>query len=228
MEIQLFTEITTEEALQQLEANGQKYTGLYVDMENKDERVYVKNQAALIKDLLKKLDRARIDKAKEFKSKVEDEAKSIRERLEEANKPFTDLIDTYTIERKKVLDAKKAKEEAEAFAKQIEQDHEFALLMNDKFDSEREQREAERKRQQEEHDARIAAEAVERERLYREEQERKAAEEQAKREADKEHKATVNRDAMNAIMRLGVSEGQAKAIVIAIAKNEVPNVFIAY
>ena len=65
MSITLFKEITTEEALSKLEADGKKYTGLYVDMEDKEQRKYVKDSAALIIGLLKKVDRARIDKSKD-------------------------------------------------------------------------------------------------------------------------------------------------------------------
>ena len=82
MSIVLFNDITTEETLRQLEATGDKYKDLYVDMNEKEQRKYVKDSASVINDMLKKLDRARIDKSKEYKAKVEAEAKSIREQTQ--------------------------------------------------------------------------------------------------------------------------------------------------
>jgi len=60
MEIAIFKEVTTESALIELEAEGKKYDGLYVDMDKAPERKYVKDKAAFIAGLLKKLDRTRI------------------------------------------------------------------------------------------------------------------------------------------------------------------------
>lgn len=136
MSIVLFKEITTEEALAQLEAEGVKYTGLYVDMEDKKQRKYVKDSAALINGLLKKVDRARIDKSKEFKVNVEAEAKNITARLEEANKPFSLLIDAHNDKRKALLAEEKriaeAKEAARlaAIAQALrDEHHEMAILL---------------------------------------------------------------------------------------------------
>ncbi len=50
----------------------------------------------------------------------------------------------------------------------------------------------------------------------------------AKRAADVEHKKKINGQALAGITKLGVSEEHAKAIVIAIAKGEIPNVTIKY
>lgn len=135
MSIVLFKEITTEEVLIGLEADGQKYTGLYVDMEDKKQRKYVKDSAALINGLLKKIERARIDKSKEYKINVEAEAKSITARLEEANKPFSLLIDAHNDKRKAELAEEKRLAEVKEAARlavvaQAERDehHEMAIL----------------------------------------------------------------------------------------------------
>ncbi len=62
------------------------------------------------------------------------------------------------------------------------------------------------------------------------EAEKKAEQEQAKeREANKKHRAKINNLAFNAISFLGrISESNAKVIVEAIAKGEIPNVKILY
>ncbi len=130
MNIAIFEEITTEEALLALEADGIKYTGLYCDMDNAKERKYVKESAALIAGLIKKVDRARIDKAAEYKVSVEGQAKIITERLQTANKPFSLLIDAHKEKRAAELAAEKAEQEAQALRIQIEADHNEAIMLD--------------------------------------------------------------------------------------------------
>jgi hypothetical protein len=235
MSVVIFKDVTQEDILVELEANGKKYEGLYVDMKNKDERKYVKDQASTIKDMLKKLDRARIDKSKDYKVKVEAEAKSIRERLEEANKPFTLLIDEYNEERAKILAAEKAEKKAKEDALQLLADHELAILMNEKFDLEFEQREAEKARLEQarldeiERQKQEAAEQARREEIARQEAEKKREEEaKAKREANIAHISGVRTLAKEALIELGITEEQAKIIVIAIHNRTIPNVTINY
>ena len=128
MEVSIFNEITTNEILVDLEAEAKKYEGLYVDMDNKEERKYVKDKAVLISSLLKTLDRARIDKSKDYKILVESEAANIKGRLEDANKPFTLLIDEHKEKRAKELAKIKEIEDRKALAEQIEADHESAIM----------------------------------------------------------------------------------------------------
>ena len=132
-EVVLFNAITTEEAVKQFEDNAKEYTGLYVDLNNADERRYVKDKAQAIKDVRKKLERARIDLPADYKAKVQSEFQSIDDRLIEANKPFTLLIDDYNAERAKILAEEKAEKQAIIDAEQKEADHELALLLNDKI-----------------------------------------------------------------------------------------------
>ena len=178
--ITIFNEVATSEVIEALKAEGAKYAGLYVDMNDPKQRKYVKDNASSIKELKKKVDRKRIDVVKEFKIRVEKEAASITEDLNIANLPFESLIDEYTIERKKVLDAEKADRDARELAAQIEIDHEFGLLMNDKFDSDKVAKENERIA----YEAKLKADAVI-EATEKAEAEKKAAlqrEEQAKQD----------------------------------------------
>ena len=131
MEISIFKQITTEEALIELECEAEKYNGLWCDMNNKEERKYVKDKAQFISSLLKALDRARIDTAKDYKLKVESEAPLIKLRLEAANLPFQTLIDEHKAERAKILAAEKAVVDAEIAAKQLVDDHEQAIMMDE-------------------------------------------------------------------------------------------------
>ena len=128
--IVIFKEITTNEVLLELEAESKKYEGLHVDMEDREQRKFVKDKASLVSGILKKLDRARIDESKSYKVKVEKEALDIKERLEIINLPFTALIDAHKAERAAILAEEKAIREAKELAIQIEIDHEDAIQYN--------------------------------------------------------------------------------------------------
>lgn len=161
MQITIFKELTTEDYLVELENKAAEYEGLYVDMNNAAERKFVKDKAHDIQQLLKKIDRKRIDESKEYKLKVEAEAKAISERLESANAPFQFLIDQHKAERAKILAAEKAEREAIELAQQIEVDHEDAINLNKLFDLEKAE---EARKAKEEHD-KMVAEIAEQERV---------------------------------------------------------------
>ena len=231
----LFSGLTTDEKLAQLEAEGEKYQGLYVDMADKEQRKFVKDQASLVNDLLKKLDRKRIDLSKQYKAQVEAEAKEIKLRLERANSPFTALIDEWNSERKRILDEEKRIQAEKELVEQIERDHEEALQLNrlwDLEDKEREaQREAERKAQEEREkqiaeqaakQALIDAENARQAQLQREENAR------LKREADTEHKKQINNAILSVLVENGIAEDDAKTVITLAAKGLLPNTQINY
>jgi len=111
-EIVIFKDLTTEEKLQEIEKQSEKYKGLIVDMNKPAERKKVKDSASLINGILKTIDRARIDKSKDFKSQVEAEAELIRVRLEIANEPLTALIDAHAEEQRIIREAEKQRQES--------------------------------------------------------------------------------------------------------------------
>lgn len=257
MEITIFNDLTTKDQLEALKAEAEKYTGLYVDMEVAEERKYVKDKADFINKLLKKVDRKRIDAAKEFKAKVEAEAASIVEDLKIANLPFTLLIDEHKAARAKILAEEKAIADAKALAEQIECDHEFALLMNDKFDLDQ----IKIKEEQKAYEEKIKAEAIkeqaeqaERDRIANEQaleaaerkrladiekakQDEIARQKQAKQDAieaenarlaNVEHVRGVNLSILNVLMANNISELDAKKMIKLAAKNQLPNLTINY
>lgn len=111
MKIAIFKDMTTDEKIAEIEEQSKKYQGLIVDMNNDKERKKVKESASLINDILKKLDRSRIDKKKAYADEVEAEAESIRTRLEKANEPLTKLIDAHKEEQRKIRELEKARQE---------------------------------------------------------------------------------------------------------------------
>ena len=249
--ITIFKEITTNEVLLELEAESQKYEGLHVDMDNKEERKFVKDKASLVSGMLKKLDRARIDESKEYKIKVEKEAGDIKERLEIINLPFTALIDAHKAERAAILAEEKAIREAKELAIQIKIDHEDAIQYNKVHAFEK----AEAIRSQKERDDKLKAEAIEQataDAFEREEQaelkrvrdveqakqdqinkqnteKQRIKDEEAKRLSNQEHVTATCKGAKETLMQFaGLTEEQAINAVKAIRNNQVLNVTLNF
>jgi len=228
MNVTLFKDLTTDEHLTELEANSEEYNGLYVDMEVAEQRKYVKGKAADIKDIIKRVNSARIKKSKDYRVLVEAEAASIIARLEKANEPFTLLIDDYDAARKVILDAEKASKLAIENAAQKLIDHEFAILLDksylaDKLAAENAQRE---------HDEKIRVEAEENTRLSiireKEVTDRAIELDTANRLANKEHVRSVNRTILAALVSHGVSDEDARWIISLAAKGKLPHLTINY
>ncbi|WP_151805398.1 hypothetical protein [Acinetobacter junii] len=66
---------------------------------------------------------------------------------------------------------------------------------------------------------------IEREQAAKEEAERKAEE---ARLANVEHMRSINQEILNKLCEIGLDEGQAKAVITAIARNQIPHVSIKY
>lgn len=167
------------------------------------------------------------------KAKVVDNSrKAMRERLDELKKIAREPLTQFEAEEEAKIREQAAKVAAEKLAREIEEAHEFGLLMNDKFDMEKQEAKAQAEREQKEREEAIKKEAAEQARLNeiaRQEAQAKAeAEELAKREANKRHVGQVRKAAKEALMVHGITEDQAKAIVLAINSGEIPNVSIQY
>lgn len=234
-ELVIFSELTTDEKLTELEAQGAKYEGLYVDMGVAEERKYVKDQASFINGLLKKLDRARIDIKKSHAKAVEDEAASIRHRLEEANKPFTLLIDEWNAERKRILGEEKRVADMIAAQEQKDRDHEEAITLNRLWDLEAKDREAQReaeKQAQIKREADIAEQAAKKAiadaEQARKDEDARIERERKQREANKQYLANVNNQILDVLVSNGLSDEQAKLVVTLAAKGKLPHVKINY
>ena len=230
MEITIFKEITTEGVIKSIEENSAKYhQGFYANMDNLPERTLVKKSAADIGDIIKELKASRIKITKANTATVNKEHDAIVARLELANKPFTDLIDEYNVKRKKVLADEKRVIELRAAMAQKEDDHEMGLLINKTFEYDK----AEAIRINNEKQAILEAEAEKRvtarQKQINEEAKQKAINAENARLANKEHCSFINNEVLCSLVEVsGITNDQAKAIVIAIAKNKIPNTTINY
>ena len=228
-QVTLFMDVTTEDILIELEKASEKYTGLHVDMENKEERKFVKDKAYDIQQLLAKLNRSRIDKSKAFKVEVEKEALNIKERLEIANLPFTLLIDAHKAERAQILADEKAVIAAKELAIQIEVDHEDALQYNKVHAFEK----AEAVRLQNERDEQMKAEAAklaviaEQNKVKYEEEAKELAE--AKRLSNQAHVTSIKTAVKESLIQFaGLSEKDAINAVKAIVANKITHTAINF
>ncbi len=235
MDITIFESVTTESALITLETEGKKYDGLYVDMDNAPERKYVKDKAAFISGLLKKIDRVRIDSAKDYKVEVEKQAQAIISRLQDANSPFQVLIDDYAIERKKILDKEKARKQAILDAEQKECDHEMALLINKTYEFDKQQAiqrqlddDALRLVERDKYAAQQVVLAEERQKQGIIESLQREKNEESARLANKEHVRSVNRAILDVLEENDISTGVAMNVIRLAAKGLLPQLTINY
>ena len=210
MKIAIFNELTPEEKIQSIEAESEKYIGLYVDMKELEQRKYVKEKESEILGIRKALNASRIRKVKDYTATVKAEFDAIDARLAKANEPFSLLHDEHKAERANVLAKEKADREAVLMAEQKEIDHEFALLLDKTYlhDIQEKAKQAEL--------AEIGANA-ERENNAR-----------IARESDKAHKAKVNNSILANMLKTGVTDKQAKQLIGMIVNNAIDHLTINY
>jgi len=136
------------------------------------------------------------------------------QRKQEAEKAELDKLRKEAEEREKAEQARIAAEKAEAERKAREEQI-------------RKEAEEKAKREAEEREAKRIAE----EKARKEAEEREAkriADEKAKREADHAHRAKINNAIMAKFIELGCTEEDAKAIIVSVAKLQIPNIQINY
>lgn len=157
------------------------------------------------------------------------------------------LTETKALEAERVELERLRKEQLER--EQRERDERIAKEAADKATREAEEKarlESERveheQREAAEREARLIAEkeeaelraqqaaTVERQRIEREQAEKAESERQAEAErmANVEHMRSINQEILNKLCAIGLDEGQAKAVITAIARNQIPNVSIKY
>lgn len=150
----------------------------------------------------------------------EAEAQAERERLAAEAKAKEEL----EAAERKAREAAEATARAEA-ARQAEEQRKIDELARLQREADERARVAEEARLQAIRDAEAA---VERERQRVADEQAAQAAEEAKREANRKHRAKINGEACEALMRCGLPESAAKNVVIAIAKGEVPHIKISY
>jgi colicin import membrane protein len=134
-------------------------------------------KVAQTKTYLDGLGKALVDEMKELPKKVDASRKSARDFLDALKEEVRKPLDDWEAQQERVETEKKAAAEAEALAKQVEADHELALLMNAEFDRQLEEKRKAEAEAKIAHERRIAEEAA------------------AKAKADAEEKALAEKQA---------------------------------
>ena len=229
MDIVIFKDLTTEGVITSIEENSKKYhEGFYADMNNAPERKLVKESAADINNMIKDLKAARIRITKESTARINKEHDAIVERLVAANLPFTALIDEYNIERKKILDAEKARKQAILDAAQFDLDHEMGLLINKtyEFDKAEELRKLEELR----HNMKVEAErqVAERQKQLNEKLKQDEINAENARLANVEYVRGVNRAILDVLEENDIGTEAAMKVIKLAAKGLLPQLTINY
>ena len=227
--LSIFESSITEEKLQYIEKVSKEYDGIEGDMDDNDLRRFIKSKSSEVTDIRKRLEAARTSINKANVLTVNSEARRIDDRLALANKPFSQLIDDHKTKRDKILADKKARQDANNLAFEIERDHDYALLMDAQVMRDK----ADAIQAQADRDEIIATQAAndatEREKsaqAHREDTKKRAEDE---RVADVENVSSILRAAKEDLMLIeGVDEALARSIVLSIRNNTIRNTYIKY
>ena len=206
-----------------LEALRDKIRQPLTDWEQEQERIEAERQAVieaekLAKQVIQDHEVALLLDA-EFDRQREEERKAAEAAAEHAR-----IEQQEREERLQKEAAAKAKADAERAAQERQQ-----YLIREKEDAERARIVAEERAKLEAVQAKQRQEAaIEAERQRVAEEQRRQKQETEAREANKKHRAKVHGDAKAALVTLGLTDLQAKDVVLAIRDNKVPNVSIQY
>jgi hypothetical protein len=228
MNVTIFSELTTTEKLAKIKKESANYIGLYVDMNIAEQRKYVKGQAESIKSIRKALNTSRIKKVKDYTAGVSKEFSEIDSILAEANEPFTLLIDDFAAERKRILDADKAKKLAIEKAAQKEVDHEWAIILDKSYLADKLAAE----KAQAERDEAIRVEAANRATQAAQNAQaatdRAIAQDAANRLADSNNVRLVKRAIFSGFINAGLDKDAATKATQATIDNTIPHITINY
>ncbi len=167
---------------------------------------------------------AAIQAQKEHEAKIAAEAaeKAKREAEEKMNRERQEFA-------RREAEAKLNAERAEREKIEAEQREKDAIAKAEREKAESIEREKKAKEESEQRAKRMAEEAAESERKRQEQEKQREAAELAKREADKKHKAKINNEALACLVSIAeLTEEQAKAVIVAIAKKQIPYISINY
>lgn len=209
-----------------IEAIEKEARSLVPDVSTKKGRDAIASMAHKVARSKTYIDNAGKDLVAELKAlpkQIDESRRVARERLDalkdEVRRPLTE----WEAEQARIAEEKAAEEERlrieaeqkaalEALKKQIETDHEMALLMNDAFDRDREEQRIQAEKAQRERDERLKQEAAEQARRDAEAKHKAELEAAARREAEEKARAEVaERQRIEAEQRAAREKQEAEA-----------------
>lgn len=144
-----------EEILQKVEREVMSFVPDITTAKGRKEIASLAYKVAQTKTYLDGLGKDLVAELKEIPKLIDANRKTVRDRLDElkakARQPLTD----YEEEQARIKAEEEAKAAAEALAKQIESDHEIAILMDREFDRQREEARLKAEQEKREHEERL-------------------------------------------------------------------------
>lgn len=132
--VALFKGTITSEVLATYAEKAAGLSGLYMDLEDPEQRKHVKEKAKEIKEIIDTLDKERKLKKANFNTALQKEFDAIVGSLAKSNSAYTLLLDEYNAKRKAQLAEEKRLLKEEQDAQQKLLDHEQAINDNEFFD----------------------------------------------------------------------------------------------
>jgi len=184
-----------EEILQKVEREVMSFVPDVTTVKGRKEIASLAYRVSQTKSYLDGLGKDLVAELKEVPKLIDANRKTVRDRLDalrdKARQPYTE----WEAEQERIAAEKAAEDErlrieaeqkaaAEALKKQIQSDHEMALLLNEKFDRDAAEAKAEAERQRAAHEEEIRRQAVEKARIEAEQAAQRERDAAAKREAD--------------------------------------------
>ena len=202
----------------------------------------IKSNAAKVaksKTLLDKMGKELTDKLNLAIKPINAERKLARDTLDELRDATRQPLTDYEAAEQAAAVAKFQQAEAEKLAIQVESDHEFGLMLNEKHDrdlaylkakaeAERVEIEAKELKEIKARNKKIAEDAIEAEQARHDAIARQEKADQKAREADKDNRAAKNNEAMKCLVKAGLSDDDAKLVVKSIAAKRITNIVINY
>lgn len=164
-----------EDILQKVEREVMSFVPDVTTAKGRKEIASLAYKVAQTKTYLDGLGKDLVAELKEIPKLIDANRKTVRDRLDELKEKARQPLTNYEDEQERIKKEKEEKRAAEELAKNIEADHEMALLMNDAFDRDLAEKKAEEQRQ----------------RIAHEEEIKRQAEEKAKREAEEKAAAEI-------------------------------------
>jgi hypothetical protein len=241
------------ERLEALQAEARKPLD---DWEAEQERLEAEKKAQEAAEALEKeilfsheigiLLNAEFDRQQEEKRRQEEEAQIQREEALKREAEERAEVLRMQIQAETARQAQREKEEAERRIQEAEAQAQAAIeqAQRDKENAERrareaEEREAQRLKESQEREERARVESAAREerarfkaindeKIRRDEEERLANAAEAKRKANNAHRQKINTEALEDLMKIGLSQDVAKLVIIGIVRGEIRNITVNY
>lgn len=210
-------------------ANSEKLRELQADLELFDPATFEEFEGAAAAALIatQKILREALDRRVAFEDEQARLEKQRQEQEAEQRRLDEERIRQEAAEKaRKDAEAKAQAEREAARRREVE-----AKLAQERAEREKIEAEARAKRAEEEAAAKAEQAARDAEARVKREAEEKASAEAAeaqRRQEDQEHRATINRAIKAALIEAGLSDDDAKSVVIALVKGEIPHVSVRY